>query len=157
MIKQLILGLYKPEKNKTIQHHSYDSAQSFGIISDDDHISSESLEEIVNWLKADGKTVHLIKYSQASDEDRFSNKDISVFGKIKHPQVFNFISKKFDFLLCLTLRLDASIAFLIKKSKTDYRVGLIESPSLFHLTIRPSDKQNFQKELMKYLKMIRHE
>lgn len=158
MIKQFVLGLKKPEKIQNLTHHSFASAKSFGIIINISDIDAAVAEAIKAELVHAEKEVTMLKYVDKSSEaeDTFSPKEISILGKINSDFVLHFLDQKFDFLIVLDQTCEASFEYIIKKAKSDYKVGITDN-ALYQLVVKSGSLDSLAVDIMKYLKMIQYE
>lgn len=157
MIKKFLLGLKKDYSHKHRNYHSYDSAKEFGIIFEPEKINTDTVNKLVEKLKNDNKITNVISYSEDDLPKSFSQKDISLTGKIQKSELLDFVEKNYNFLLILTPEIDHNLEYLIKTTFADYKVGISNKyQHLFQMVVEGA-LQELDNDIFKYLKMIKNE
>jgi len=86
-----------------------------------------------------------------------ASKDVfSTFGKIKSPEIIEFLKKDFDLLLDFTGMSNLYEKYFSLAIKANYRVGYFHPEELYDLmlNIKKGDIDNFASETYKYLTII---
>jgi len=148
---------------------NYKDAKSVGILfkvaEEDKH---DYINDFVHTLEKEGKRVEALTYFTRDHDNPynfkysfFTDKDVSVLGEIKSESVKSFISKRFDYLYCLT-REDISVFdHILSKSQAKCRIGKYDEHKthLYELMINVSEHTKLDKiirDLHHYTKALVH-
>ncbi|WP_027000379.1 DUF6913 domain-containing protein [Eisenibacter elegans] len=111
----------------------YNEVKNIGILFNIRDMSKyQSLNDLVDQLKRDGKRISLMTYMDLDvmhsnpynfQFDWFTKKHISVTGQIKSHQVDNFVEQGFDYLYCIYLEPFLPFDNILARSKAKCRVG----------------------------------
>jgi len=163
MIKKALLNRLSRKVEKAGEPISYQHAKTFGIIGLNE--SSNQVEELTRALEKDGKSVRIICFVPRPNKKEtypptsFTSKDITLSGTIQSVELLYFTKQSYDFLLCLDPSGSKFIKYVLAKTVASHKVGLFHANFNAHLDmmIKPKNQDNAPAELMKYVKMIRHE
>lgn len=163
MIKKALLGRLSRKKRTGGEPVSYDKAHAVGLISL--YESDGICNELINELKIEGKNPHWIcmvpkpDKNQEYPEEAFSAKDISMTGRVLSNNLKAFIKQKYDYLICLDTTGNRFIKYIVSRTSAHHRVGLYHSEyeNLLDMMVKSDGTVNDFQELMKYLKLIRHD
>ena len=139
--------------------------QSVGIIVNEDaSFNFERLKKLQKEIPIGSNNFYVLTYknkNESYNEFRgafFYEKQITLSGKIKSNEVNEFLNKEFDMLIDYTGANTIFSKFLVAKSKAKFKVGhLIDEESLYNFMIDVplNDADTFNKELIKYLKILK--
>ena len=155
--KKIVKGLLKSNSVKSDINNRIDSIL---ILVEDN--SKEKLDQIISKklsIDVSKVTIVFFKTKQESDTNykyELTEKDFSLFGKLKNETIKKLIKSDFDLLLNYTND-NLYLNYLTAFSNTKFKVGLKGNHNeLFDLMINV-DKENvdlFHTELVKYLKIL---
>lgn len=108
----------------------YKKAQQIGIIfSVEDKGKHENVKDLIKKFEQDGKQVTVIEFLPNNKDnyefrfDFFTEKDLSLWGKITSNDALKFANTPFDFLFYLDATPNPMILYLLALSKAKCRVG----------------------------------
>ncbi len=101
---------------------------------------------LVNQLKKQGISVHALCFSEqrgsVQGEAIFSPADFSLFGKIKNPEIQQFIDNQSDILIDISLSSAIEMQYIRGLSKAAFKVGWSNAePNFFDMTIDISSQK----------------
>ena len=159
MLKSLFLNHKSKAKGTSKEHCTYSESVSIGLLYNSEEFVNETVEELIDTLEGDGKSVAKLGYIDKPTELRFlfSKKDISGTGAIKKDSIQFFVNQAFDFLLSLDTSENINYKYILAISKATCKIGFeTESYSdLLQMSLKPDAQQSISvQNMVKYLKMI---
>lgn len=147
----------------------FNEARYFGILfTADSEEKFTRIKSLVKDLEDLGKNIEVISYLPKGKTNFeflfniFTSQDISFFGKFTNDDVNKFIQKKFDYLLCLDVRLHPVIENIIAMSQAHCRVGRYDEihKDMFEFMISQDESKTYIHlidEISRYLKTLTKE
>jgi len=138
--------------------------ESVGIILNFDEFGN--YDQLRFLLKNIGIKDNRVKFISFVDDEKanpnswdafFHPKDFGWKGKINNIELDEFISTKFDALICYYNHSNLELKMVTAKSRANFKIGISnEDPRLYDLIINIETKhlQVFQSEIQKYLKVL---
>lgn len=163
MIKKAFLKYLSKNSSAPREPVSFDRANSVGIISR--HEDEAQLDELVSSLMDLGKKPRKVSFVGQPVKNReypshaFNSKDISMTGSILSDELNYFTKQKYDFLICTDTTGSDYIKYLLAKTHAQHRIGFFHSnfAKQLDMMIIPDANTSPIAQLMKYMKMIRHD
>lgn len=163
MIKQTVLKYLSRKKpaGNLPQSLSYRDAIRTAILFSEEQ-DDDALLELKKSLVQDGKTVQTLMLVHKPDKEaeyphpHFSDKDITLTGKIASPRLLDFFDTRFDLLLVLDETHTNLTRFILSRCKATMRAGYYtenNDNTFLNLIVRPKDKSHHS-ELLAYLRKI---
>ena len=150
--------------NKTTSLQVDKPIKSVGIlVKENSKFDFEALKKLQKKINIGSKNFSVLTYKMQNEtynEFRgafFYEKHVSLTGKIKSDEVNEFLKKEFDMLIDYTGADTIYAKFLTATSKAKFKVGYqIDDITLydFMIAVQKDDISNFNKELIKYLKIL---
>ncbi len=163
MFKKAILNYLSSKKIELSDPIGFDRSNSVGILSiyEDEYDLGELLQE----LEGKGKSPRVVSLVLRPQKDKvyptncFTEKDIGLTGTILSDELLYFTKQKYDFLLCIDSTGNNFIKYLLSKTQARHRIGFHHPnhEGLLDMMIKPGKDSSPIGELLKYLKMIRHD
>ncbi len=164
IITKKITSLLKEQSKRTsLQINS--TIKTVGIIvNEGSNFNFDALKKLQKDIGSGSNNFHVLTYkseNENSNEFRgvfFYEKDITWNGKIKSKDISDFLDTKFDMLIDYTNSENIYQIYLVSKSKANFKVGYAnENKDLYNLILAVpfEDIDNFRKELIKYLKILK--
>lgn len=145
---------------------SFRDAREFGLVFTwEDEAKYNQVRELIKTLEIHSKKIHIICY-QVNKKNRlpsglpvFTDRDISLFGKVRSQILNEFLNKSFDFILHLDLRQNIMIQYILSRTRAKCRIGKtsMEFREFYEMMIQPSgenDYKDFCDQVMHYTKSI---
>lgn len=108
----------------------YKQALNVGVIfTVEDKQKHDSIKEFIKKLESDGKKVRVLEFLPEDKDnyefkfDFFTERDISIWGKITADNALRFSDAPFDFLFYIDLNPNPLILYLLARGKARCRVG----------------------------------
>lgn len=163
MIKSIFLRSLSKRKPGSGEHIGFDRANSVGILSVNGN--ETELRELTMELEANNKSPRVVSFVTNPEKGKtlpphsFTAKDISMTGTILSDELLYFTKQKYDFLLCLDSTGNKFIKYLLAKTDAKHRIGFYHEnfEGLLDMMIKPGKVDSPISELVRYLKMIRHD
>ncbi len=137
---------------------------SLGVILNIDEIDDfELFNSLAKLLKVKSNRLKIIAFSQSKKEDLntwddcYNPKDFGWRGKIKNPELQEFLKTEFDVLVSYYDTDILELKLITAKSKAKFKVGILQSDERINdLIIKTSLKEFglFKTETFKYLKIL---
>ncbi len=145
---------------------SFREARDFGLIFTwENDTKFNRVRELIKSLEIHGKEAHLICY-QGNKKDKlpadvqaFTDRDISMFGKVRSQILKEFLNKSFDFILHLDLQQNIMTQFVLSRTRAKCRIGktAMDFREFYEMMIQPTgenDYKDFCDQVMHYTKSI---
>lgn len=163
MIKKALLNRLSKKVEKSGEPTSYSSALSFGIVGL--YELSDQIESLAKAFQGEGKSCRTIYFVTKPNKkenyptNTFTPKDITLSGAIQSVELQYFTKQAYDFLICLDPSGSKFMKYLLSKTVSGHKVGLFHANFKAHLDmmLMPKEIENASAELIKYVKMIRHD
>jgi len=163
MIKKALLNRLSKKVEKSGEPISYARATTFGIVGL--HEMSRQMEELSRAFQDDGKSCRVLYFvpkpnkKETYPTNTFTPKDITLSGTLQSVELQYFTKQAYDFLLCLDPSGSKFMKYLLSKTASGHKIGLFHGNFKAHLDmmIKPKEMEKASAELMKYVKMIRHD
>lgn len=144
---------------------AYEDARVFGILyTAEDLKKHDEIKALVRKIEKDGKKVEVLSFLPKEVQNFefrytfFTEKDISMFGKIKSKEVIDFASKPFDYLLYFDFESDLLMRYILSMSRAHCRVGNFEEVNRPFCDLMVAPQQpNYKSlafEMYKYTKIL---
>ncbi len=170
MIKEIIID-YKIRKLANKSNSDLRSTTNYSNVKKVGFVHSalstgqmKKLDGFVKKLEFEGKTVQVCEFlgSQKREEDgglAFSNKDLTISGNWKSPEVKAFVEEPFDYLINLDRDHNKYIDYIFATSKAKCRIGGIEhqGESPYEMIVKIASSKGLEeylREVHRYLKII---
>ena len=154
-------------KNNQIARQSvdYENASLLGLLyTAEDLKKHDEVKALVRKFEKDGKKVEVLSYLPKDVQNFefrytfFTEKDISMFGKIKSKDILDFCNKPFDYLFYFDFESDMFMRYLLAKSQAKCRVGNFEEMNRQYCDLMVAPQQpNYKSlafEMYKYTKIL---
>ena len=163
MIKQRVIKYLSRKKpqDQLQEGLTYSHAKKTAILFSEDQ-DNQALEELKRSLEQDGKDITTLMLVSKPEKEaeyshlHFSEKDISLTGKIASSRLLAFFETQFDLLLVLDETHTNLTRFILSKSRAALRAGYYmenNENTLLNLVVRPTDRSHHA-ELLAYLRKI---
>ena len=155
-IKELLIE--KPKNNLQIK-----SVKSVVILNNpDSNLSFENFKYLQKSLGLSDNQFDIFTFKQKKDNYNelrgiVATKEVfSIFGKIKSPEILEFLNNRYDLLIDFTNLSNVYEKYFSLLIKSDFRVGYINDEELYDLMINVplGDIKSFIDESARYLKII---
>ena len=147
-------------RRKTV---NYDQAHKVGIlVTFYDHEKQHSVDEFIDHLVADKKEVQVLCYDKRRARNKifgylqFTDKDISLFGKLKAEHVIDFVNNDFDYLFHLDMESDDVLDKILCLSHAKCRIGndMEEHRTFYELMLKADTLTQLCKLMQHYAKLV---
>ena len=163
MLKSALLKKLSKKTTPSSEPISFSRANSIGILSI--YEDALDLDELVQELETVGKSPRISRFIRKPEKDKeymggcFTEKDINLSGTILSSELAYFTKQNYDFLLCLDASGNNFVKYILSKTHAKHRIGLYHPnfKSQLDMMIKPDDRNTPVKEVLRYLKMIRHD
>lgn len=163
MLKKALLNRFSRKVASQSEPISFDRANSVGILTV--YEDNLDLDDLLVELEGKGKSPRLVTLITRPQKDKtypkncFTEKDISLTGTILSDELLYFTKQKYDFLLCLDSSGNNFIKYLLSKTQARHRIGFHHPnhEGLLDMMIKTGPDLSPVAEILKYLKMIRHD
>jgi len=153
---------------KLLRQHSKRSAKvrpvkTVAVLNNPDSgLNFENLKKIQKSLGLSSSQFHIFTFKQKNDHYNelrgiVASKEVfSAFGKIKSPEIIEFLDKNYDLLLDFTGLSNIYEKYLSLAIKSNFRVGYLNDEELYDLMINVpvGDIKHYADETARYLKII---
>lgn len=139
--------------------------QSVGVILNLEEFNDyDRLRALISEIGVKENKVKFIAYiddekSAPNSWDSFFNpKDFGWKGNIKNIELQEFIDQKFDALICYFKEGNLELNYVTALSQANFKIGLSNKDERYYdfiINIEPQHVQIFEKELIKYLKVLK--
>ncbi len=172
MIKDKLLKyrIDRGQKQNRFLHKAYEytNLKKVGIIfSILDLKKHEAVKRFIKTLEADGIEVKTLAYKPKDTQnfefyfDFFEDKDFSIWGEAKSHHILTFLEQKLEYLFCLDEDLNLYMQYLLVKTKSTTRIGVLQSEPqkarYFELMVKPrttGDTKLLTEEIIHYVRKI---
>lgn len=169
-IKRFILKKKHKTVKRNLQYHNLETAHSINLLfylTDENYF--KKVKEYFDKFNTEGKEINALglvknredignKYLFRKGLDFFTQDDISFFGKINNSAISEFIEKKSDILINLTLEENFFVEHIFAMSKSGFKVSGLKNCEHADFTIDISKNLNidfFIQQIDNYLKNIK--
>lgn len=138
--------------------------KTVGIVYNLDELKNiDLLKSLTGTLNVKETDVKIVGYSKKAPEsapsfgDAFGSKDFNWMGKIKHPDLKQFVETPFDILISYYAEDVTELKMITVDSASNFKVGILQTDDrLNDLIVKTSanDFNTFKKELKKYLLIL---
>lgn len=157
----------KDKKGKT-EALNYESSTTFGLLYTwENTLKTEIIESFAKELSNEGKNVTNLCYNPLKEaidclHPTFGIDDLSSFGKIKSEVAEHFMKHQFDYLLLLDFELSEITGHICATSNASYKIGIHQKQTedYFDLMVQINTSaglEHYIEQLIKYIKLIKHE
>jgi hypothetical protein len=163
ILSKKIDGLSKKSKDTSLSVSK--PIKSVGIIvNENSKFDFERLKKLQKAIPIGSKNFSILTYknqNESYNEFRgafFYEKQVSLNGKIKSKEVNSFLDEKFDMLIDFTGANTIYSKYLVAKSNAIFKVGFytdMKNLYNFMIAVSVNEVDNFNKELLKYLKILK--
>jgi len=143
---------------------AYKTADRIGIIfCNDEQSKIEDADRLINLLKKDNKKVKVIAQEHKSaikhlPYDTFNEENFSFLGDFIGKPINDFITTKYDFLICLDEQPNYLVRSILAYSQAKCRVGKFEenNQQTFEMLLedRTKNGRNWVDSMYRYMKII---
>jgi len=158
--------LEKKQDNKSLQFS--DNVKTVGIIvNQGSGFNFEMLKELQSQIATGSENFYVLTCKGSGDSDEgynefrgaiFYEKQFNWNGVLQSKQVVSFLENQFDMLIDYTNADTVFKKYLVAKSNAKFKVGLANIDNRlydFMIALNTSDIKLFNKELVKYLKILK--
>ena len=169
-LKDFIISKNIKRIRRNIRFHNFETAKNISVLYCIRNKSDyEKVKQFTGELSGKGIEISTLAYVHKPDEignnyfgqgnnNFFSEKHISKFGKIKEPCINDFLNKKTDILINLCTENTFHTEYLFALSKADFKVSGIINCKYSDLNINYSKNQNLDfliEQITYYLSIIK--
>ncbi|MBC7920957.1 MAG: hypothetical protein H7Z75_07665 [Ferruginibacter sp.] len=147
---------------------AYGRAKNIGLLFDSNYeeLEARSINYLYRRLREGNKNVKALTHFPRERSspfdfrfDFFTDKDLTLVGKIKSNAVDIFVDTEFDFLYCIDQRAFLPFEFILARSKAKFRVGIYheQKPDFLELMVNPLQDQDLTDvidQMLAYTKRI---
>ena len=146
----------------------YGRSKNIGLLfnSNYEELEARSINYLYRRLREGNKNVKALTYFPRERSnpfdfkfDFFTDKDLTLVGRIKSDAVNMFVNTEFDFLYCIDQRAFVPFEVILAQSKAKFRVGIYQEqkPDFLELMVKPLQDQDLTAiidQMLAYTKRI---